>query len=76
MKLPSFKDLDYKKIIAVAILILAVTIAAILLSNKFSSIKVLGIELETKTESVEKEIPKSPTNNFPNRRENRQRPNR
>jgi choline-glycine betaine transporter len=55
MKLPSFKDLDHKKIIAIAVLILAITFAAIILSSKFSTIKVLGVELETKTEAVEKE---------------------
>jgi hypothetical protein len=54
MKLPSLKDLDYKKILAIAVLVITLTAAALVLSAKFSKIKILGIELEGKTEqSVE-----------------------
>jgi hypothetical protein len=67
MKLPKFSEIDNRKILAIAALILAITVAAVLLSSKFSKIKVLGVELETNTEQVNKSIPKQPNWDRPNR---------
>jgi hypothetical protein len=53
MKLPNLKDVDYRKIIALAVLILALSFAVLMLSDRFSKIEVLGVKLETKTEQTE-----------------------
>ena len=55
MKLPSIKDVDYKKIIALAILVLVLAGAAMLLADRFSTIEVLGVKLEAKTEAKTEE---------------------
>jgi hypothetical protein len=74
MKLPKFSEIDYKKIFAIAALILALSIAAALLSTKFSKIKVLGVELETTTtkqaDPPQRTVPVQPNWNRPNRNRN------
>ena len=53
MKLPSLKDVDYKKVLAVALLVAVVTASALVLASRFSKIEVLGVKLESKTETEE-----------------------